>query len=317
MQDNTDYTMLYRIAKYYYVDNMTQSEIALIEHMSRPHISRLLDKARQEGIVEIKVNMPEKLQVEKTAQILKEKLGLKNVIIAPTPTETKNLNKKISMNIATVAAKSIPKLIKGCTNIGIGWGYTMYQTSLLLSYTGSINATFVPLVGTSGENNPILQINAIVDRFAEKFRADSYYINIPAIRKKETELSQIENKRLIRLKQYWHHLDAVIVGLGNSPKVGEFLVSEVSKEYKECIANSNTLGDILCQFFYEDGTTLDNLGEYEHTCLPLSELKNIKNVICLAGGAAKVNGIISAAHNGFFNILITDSNTAKLIVENT
>ena len=44
MQDNTDYTMLYRIAKYYYIDNMSQSEIALKEHMSRPHV-----KAAWEG----------------------------------------------------------------------------------------------------------------------------------------------------------------------------------------------------------------------------------------------------------------------------
>ncbi|MGI6526555.1 MAG: sugar-binding transcriptional regulator [Caldicoprobacterales bacterium] len=317
MQDNTDYTMLYRIAKYYYIDNMSQSEIALKEHMSRPHVSRLLEKARQVGIVEINVTLPEKLQVEKTAKILKKRLGLQDVIVAQAPMETKNLSKKISMNIATAAAQNLPKLLRGCHTIGVGWGYTMYQTSLQLPYCDSIDATFVPLVGISGENNPFLQINAIVDRFAEKFGADSYYINIPAIREKDSQLAQIEIERFNKIKQYWKSLDAAIIGLGVSPNVGEFLVSEVSKEYKEAIARSNTLGDILCQFFYQDGTLFDFRGTYEQTFFSVKKLKNIKKVVCLAGGAAKVEGIITAARQGFFNILITDSNTASLILEKT
>lgn len=317
MQENTDYTMLYRIAKYYYIDNMSQSEIAVKEHMSRPHISRLLDKARQVGIVDIKVALPDSLQVEKTAKILKEKLGLQEVIVVLAPTETKNLGKKVSMNIATAAAQKIPELIKGCSKVGIGWGYTMYQTSLLLPYNDSINRTFVPLVGISGENNPFLQINAIVDRFAEKLGADSYYINMPAIRENGAQLTRIEIERLKKIKQYWNSLDAAIIGLGASPKAGEILISEVSKEYKEAIVRSNTLGDILCQFFYEDGTVFDLRGAYEQTSFPVQELKNIRKVICVAGGPAKVNGIITAARHGFFNMLITDNNTARLIINNT
>lgn len=77
MQDNTDYTMLYRLAKYYYGDKLSQNEIAQKKHISRPHISRLLDKARECGIVNIKVSLPLELQVSKTRQALKEKLCLK------------------------------------------------------------------------------------------------------------------------------------------------------------------------------------------------------------------------------------------------
>ena len=52
-------------------------------------MSRLLEKARQVGIVEINVTLPEKLQVEKTAKILKKRLGLQDVIVAQAPMETK------------------------------------------------------------------------------------------------------------------------------------------------------------------------------------------------------------------------------------
>lgn len=315
-QDNTDYTMLYRLAKYYYEDNLSQSEIAQKEHISRPHISRLLEKARECGIVDIRVALPEELQMSKTRRILQERLCLNNVIIALAPTDNRRMNKKVSMNIATAAAKHIPALIKGCKYVGIGWGFTMYQTSLQLSYCGNFDGvTFVPLVGISGENNPYLQINTIVDRFAEKFGAESYYTNIPAVRDNNTELAQIEMERYIKIQQYWNKLDAAIIGLGVPPNVGKFLLSEVSQKYEEVIAGTNTLGDILSQFFYSDGTVFDLKPDYEQVSFPIHNLRNVKNVICLAGGAAKVDGIITAARKCFINTLVTDSVTAKLILE--
>lgn len=308
--------MLYRIAKCYYEDNLSQNEIAQKEHISRPHISRLLEKARESGIVDIRVVMPEELQVSKTRRLLQDKLKLKDVIIALAPTETRQINKKNSMNIATAAAKHLPALLQNCKNVGIGWGFTMYQTSLQLSYCDDCDGlTFVPLIGISGENNPYLQINTIVDRFAEKFGAESYYTNIPAIRENKTELAHVEKERYRKIQQFWDKLDAAIIGLGVPPKVGEFLLSELSRKYEEIIAGTNTLGDILSQFFYTDGTVFNLKPDYEQVSFPIQRLRNINKVICLAGGAAKTDGIIAAARNGFFNILVTDSVTAKIILE--
>ncbi|MDR3644082.1 MAG: sugar-binding domain-containing protein [Clostridia bacterium] len=316
MQENIDYMMLYRIAKYYYEDHISQNDIAKKEHVSRPHVSRLLAKACDCGIVTIKVSLSDELQTSETRHVLKEKLGLKDVIIAFVPNESRNIDQKISLNIATVAAKAFPKLIKGCKNIGLGWGYTMYQTSLQISYNNECDKlTFVPLIGTSGEDNPYLQINSIVDRFAEKHGANSYYTNIPVVREKYMELGKIEQQRYGRLKRYWDKLDMAVIGLGPPPMEGKFLISEISAEYKQSIINSHTQGDILSQFFYEDGSTYNVNPQYRQACYDISRLKEVKNVVCLAGGSSKVNGIIAAARNSFFNTLITDSSTAKLILE--
>lgn len=316
MQDNIDYMMLYRIAKYYYEDHISQNDIAQKEHISRPHVSRLLAKALECGVVSIKVSLSDELQASEIRRVLKEKLKLKDVILAFVPNESRNIDQKISLNIATAAAKAFPTLIRGCKNVGLGWGYTMYQTSLQISYNNECDKlTFVPLIGTSGDDNPYLQINAIVDRFAEKHGANSYYTNVPVVREKHMELGGLDQQRYYRLKRYWDKLDMAVIGLGPPPKEGEFLISEISAEYKQSIIDSHTQGDILSQFFYEDGSTFDVKPQYRQACYDIGRLKEIKNVVCLAGGSAKVNGIIAAAHNGFFNTLITDSITAKSIMD--
>ena len=130
----------------YYEDNLSQNEIAKKEHVSRPHISRLLEKAREYRIVDIRVRLPEELQVSKMEQQLKERLGLNEVVVVLASHDSRQLDKKISMNIATAAAEHLPGWIKGCKNVGVGWGFTIYQTSLQLSYCNSCeDIIFFPL----------------------------------------------------------------------------------------------------------------------------------------------------------------------------
>lgn len=310
MPDSTDYTMVYRIAKSYYLDGMSQQQISKRENISRPHVSRMLSKARECGIVSIQVEMPQRLRMPKLQDEIRSCLGLKEVILVSVPEERKLSKADISLNIATAAAEYLPGLLEHAGRVGIGWGFTMYQTSLLIPHTDSPGPmTFIPMIGISGENSPYLQINVIVNRFAEKFGASSFYTNIPVLRE-----SGPEHERDARLETLWDTLDAAVIGLGPPFKQGEFLVSDVSREYKESIAQSDLVGDILANYFDEAGNVFDSSAYYDHFSFPLSRLKSIQNVICLAGGDDKADGLIAAARNGFIQTLITDSSTAKTIL---
>ena len=313
MSDSTDYTMVYRIAKSYYIDGMSQQQISKRENISRPHVSRMLSKARESGIVSIQVEMPQRLCMPKLQDEVCRCLGLKNVILVSVPEERKLSKTDISLNIATAAAEYLPGLLEDAGRVGIGWGFTMYQSSLLLPHTdSSCPMTFVPLIGISGENSPYLQINVIVNRFAEKFGASSFYTNIPVLR--ESGSVTADHERDARLETLWNTLDAAVIGLGPPFKQGDFLVSDVSLEYKKSIAQSDLVGDILANYFDTAGNVFDSSAYYDHFSLPLSRLKSIQNVICLAGGDDKADGIIAAARNGFIRTLITDSSTAKTIL---
>jgi len=87
MKDRTDYVTLYRIAKAYYLENQSQFHIAIEENISRPHVSRLLSKARQLGIVTIKVEMPNQMQVGKLQDQIQQLFGLEKVCLANVSNE--------------------------------------------------------------------------------------------------------------------------------------------------------------------------------------------------------------------------------------
>lgn len=310
-----DVMLLYRIARYYYLDGLSQKQISDIENISRSQISRLLDQARECGIVKIDVSMPENLDSKELASTLKTGLNLKKVIIVPVPGGS-NDDDKVAEAIATAAASYLPKEFRGCSTIGIGWGKTMYLTSLKMPYSNNCEEIhFVPLIGVSGTENPYLQINTIVDRISERCRARSYFIGTSSFREKSAPMTKLERERIQKLKEYWGCLDLAVMGLGAKSGIENFYVSEVSKEYALHIQQADAQGDILSQFFDINGNLISLDDSYERVAMDIHNLKQVKKVICLAGGKEKVQAIIAAGCKGYYNILVTDSITAKCIFD--
>ena len=315
MAQKTDLTLLYDIAHSYYIDNLTQSEIAKQKHISRSHISRLLDKAKELGIVKISVALPEYPSDLDLARSVASFLGINEVIIAPVNADDTDPD-AISEAIANTAATFVPQALRGCKTVGIGWGTTVYKMSVRLGYKNfGKNRLYVPLVGVSGTTNPHLQINSIVDRVAERHRARTHFVNVRAIRPASDPLSRHDEKSIAALETYWKHLDAAIIGLGTPPREGALCMEEIDLDINDKLAASNAVGDILSYFFYRDGTTFDFGKDYRHLAFPLSGLPRLRKVICLAGGPEKAESILAAARLHYFDTLVTDSNTALAFYE--
>ena len=174
---------------------------------------------------------------------------------------------------------------------------------------------FVPLVGTSGTNDPHLQINAIIDRFAQKYRGKSFFSNMQIFREREMPLSHLENKRLHNMQHYWNLLDVAIFGLGGRLSDDTFFAEELGEEYAQYIKRSSIVGDVLAQFFFEGGGCLDLQDRYRQTAFSIERLSKVPKTICLAGGAEKVDALYAGAKAGFFKTLVTDSVTARLLYE--
>lgn len=309
-----DYPHLYRIARSYYIDGLTQEEIAARESISRPHVSRLLTKARDCGIVTITVSMPTSPKTVELEDYLKKSLGLVEVRLARIPQHAATSPHVTSLAIATLAAVEVPKMLTDVRTLGIGWGYTIYQTSLLTDTSlNRPDMRIVPLVGLAGVYTPYLQINVIVNRFAEKWQATSIYTLMPVLHEYRYQMGSAEKQNYQLLRDQWNKLDCAIVGLGAVPREDFLLLPEASRDYNESLMKSGTVGDILANFFYADGTVFDTSSYHFQVSLPLEALKCVEKVICLAGGVHKVDGLIAAAKNGFYNVLFTDINTAILM----
>lgn len=315
MTRKPELTLLYRIARRYYIDKLPQSQIAAMENISRSQISRLLDRAEQMGIVTITVQLPERPDLNALAEAVRSGLQLDEVVLAPLENDHAEEDQRRKA-IVVQAAQYLSRAFRSARVVGIGWGRTMYETSLMLSYRRAADdVLFVPLVGISGTSDPCLQINTIVDRVAEKHHARSYFVGLPAYRDREIAISGIDEQRVRRLEEHWNQLDVAVFGLGSAPNKGHIFISEIDDAYARKICESGAVGDILSQYFRPDGTLPVLANAYRQLAFDIRRLPGVRQTICLAGGREKRDAIIAAARNRFFKILVTDSTTAREIYD--
>ena len=317
MERHIDYTLLYRVAKAYFVDQRTQQEIADIENFSRSQISRIIKKALEENLVTYKLNFPTDVDEEALSGRLLEELGLERVHLVPSfYGQTAPISQdEISKNLALGAAGKLADLLGDAKNVGLGWGRTVYNASLFVRppQKSARGRTFIPLIGLSGDNAPALQINTIVDRFGERFRAERHYVNMPSLLP-NNPLGSDQEDTVKALQDRWNHLDAAIVSIGAPPANNKNLISEYPRIYRKQLQASEAVGDILAQFYYEDGRILEPDSNFRLLSMDIRQLKQVKNVIAIVAGPDKVPAIRAAAKMGFVKTLVTDYDTGiKLI----
>ena len=311
MSKTDDLSLLYRIARNYYINNLSQVEIAKAESISRPQISRFIRRAKELGIVKIIITPPDIPDIVSLQNKLEKALGLDAVHISPS---IKKEKENTAGFILSAAACLSDKLVD-FENVGIGWGKSIYYTSFQLSSkTENKKLTFYPVVGNSGVSVPYYQINSITDRFAEKFRAKAYFTQSLFLTP-VNQVSDLDKERLTYLQACWQKLDAVVIGLGGriiSPKID---IDEMPAVIQESLLLQHTIGDIYGNFFQNDGTFFNYPEDYHLTALAPEALKQIDQVFCIATGPHKIDAIIHAALNGYTKTLITDDLTAKGILE--
>ncbi|MCK5157421.1 MAG: hypothetical protein KAQ69_13415 [Spirochaetales bacterium] len=301
----------------YYIEELTQLEISRKLGQSRPQISRCLTKARELGIVKVEITSPKVVSYKDMERELENLLHLKQVIIAPVDNKVPKDSFDPAGVIANCASQFLPDIIKKSTFVGVGWGKTIYKTILAMDHTEEPSDTcFVPLIGSLGMHASEYQVNSIIDRLSEKAKGRSFFINSPAfLGDEETRDMTLRHTDFSSMVNAWENIETAVIGLGVSVERTGFPVHEFRQENIEKLAAGNVVGDILGQFFDKDGVICNSGLEKKLLAMRLEDLKKIENVVCLCGGHDKIEGIVAAAGNRYFNMLITDPQTAVELLE--
>ena len=109
-----------RVAWLYYMEGMTQDEVAQEVGLSRARVLRILANARNDGSVQIRVTTKISSCVELERR-LEDIWGLDRAIVVPTPSEEANINRIIGIEMA----RYLNELLRPDMSIGLGWGSTL------------------------------------------------------------------------------------------------------------------------------------------------------------------------------------------------
>ena len=310
-----DVNVLYKIASLYYENGNTQDEIARKVNMSRPMVSRALEKARNIGLVRISVFPPKKFT--DLAETISKTLDIHEVIIAPASSSTGNDRFDRLNDISDTAAGYLEKTITGGMTVGFGCGMTVYQTVKKLRHVtpvGDERPVFVPLTGSLGSKQAEFQVSIIVNHAATMLNAKAYYYNVPTMVVKEEETAVIRDTHK-EVYNIWKNLDMAVIGIGSFANISSYPMDSFSEEEHRYLASNGAKGDILGRFFNDYGVLAPGKMQNVYAGIPREDMDNVGNIVCVCGGTEKVDPIIAAARQKCFDTLITDYRTINEISE--
>lgn len=186
--DEEELAVIAEVARMYYIEGMSQLDIANILFFSKAKVSRALRIAREEHIVEFQINYPLKRSIKLETE-LKRKYGLKEALVVTDLYENRNSDISIK-RIGEMTASYLDETLKDGDSIGIAWGRTMYQTVRQLKPSSSRRIQVLQLMGNSMDDYHMdIDVTTLTERMARSFQGSAIrlyapmYVNSDIVRK--------------------------------------------------------------------------------------------------------------------------------------
>ena len=311
MADYKKIKLLVQVAKLYYENDYSQEMVAKALNLSRPYISKLLNEAKEVGIVKVQVVDP--LSVETSLECkIRERFNLKKVIIVPRGAEGNPLQR-----VGAEAARYLDSIISSGDIIGTSWGDTLYECSkALISRQDLKDVVSVQLCGGISNLNKTVYAAEIANNFSVALGSSSYLLPLPAV---------VDNKRMQEMLRNDHNLGKIFQ-YGSDANIAMFTMGAfglksalvhagyLHHEQIEKLSQQGAVGDICSHIIDIHGNICDKELDERTIAIPLSTIKEKEYRIGVAQGISKVDSICGALNGGIVNVLITNEDTADWVL---
>jgi DNA-binding transcriptional regulator LsrR (DeoR family) len=301
----TDLEQLVQASRLYYELGETQGAIAEQLGVTRPQVSRLLKRARAEGIVEIRII--DSTSAESPAgEALRQRYGLDAVALAPTIAGPEDLTRRM---VGRRAAQVLRAAVRDGIVIGVGDGASISATTDALDDSASqVAATVVPLCGgywsTGPEREPYRRV-------AEALRGQPHGLMAPGlVDDAATKRALVAHAGVRAILDLWERLDIALFGIGGPAWSAATVGDKVERE----LAANNAIGEVLVAPFDLDGRFVCPILRDRVIAFDARRLGRVPVAIGVASGGSKVGPILGAIRAGLVRTLVTDVATAEAVV---
>ena len=294
----------------YYVEGMTQEQIADKLKVSRVKVMRTLAACTAEGsvITTISASTAEQIALERRLEI---QWALTSAIVIPTPSSDEHLETALGHAVAQYLGEQMQD---GMT-LAIGGGATLFASLRFIERRKLLNAAVVALVGSLAHSRWI-NPSIVAAKVAEAFEIDSYQITAPVIVDERLREALWNQPTLEEVRQRAARADIALLTVGDiSQELTIFRHGIVPKELIEPLKAQGAVANILCHFIDKEGRLVDHVINRQVMAIDLDIVARIPNVVIAAGGNSKVESIKSALKVMPARVLITDSETATALLD--
>jgi DNA-binding transcriptional regulator LsrR (DeoR family) len=302
-----------RAAWMYFIEQMTQNEIADVLGVGRVTVVRMLAEARARNEVRIAIES-ELADIVRLERALERSFGLEQAFVAP-------LSHPDADPIPGIAARTgayLSEAMKPEMRVGVGWGRTLFAT---LPFVGARSLSGFKVISLLGGVGVARRFNPaeFAWRFAQAFQGDGYLIPTPAVVDSvATKQALVERCGLQEIFRLADDLDAVLVSIGGIASATTFYRGGfLSETDREALVARGAVGDLLFHFFDREGRLVDHPVNDLVMSVEVDRLRRAPLRILTSGGAEKTEALLGAMKLIAPTVLITDEESARRMLEAT
>lgn len=310
---------LAELAELYYIQDLTQAELARRTGLSQSQISRMVKEARERGIVEIRVHHPRRTSTSLQSR-LQEHLNLMDcrvLAIESASNTARNHADDLPQRVGALAAQYLQEHVADHSTIGLGWGSMVYHTVTSGYLANKRGVTVAQIQGGVGGTSQDVDGPRLTGTLGQQLQATTHYLNAPMIvADPAVRTGLMRDPHIRRTFDVGRSADTSIVGIGAiTTQSGLYRAGYLTDDDLEYIAAEGAVGDVCGRFFKEDGSPCPLELDDRIVALRREILNAIPLRVGVSSGVAKALCNIGAARSGLINVLITDEHAAEEMLD--
>ncbi len=305
-----------RVARLYFVEQLKQVDIAERLHISQASISRLLQRARDEGIVRISVEPPRGTFPELEEQLC-HRFGLSEAIIADCDDDR---DEHILARIGEAAAHYVETTLHDGEVIGISsWSESLLRTVDNIHPLKRVAAkSVVQILGGMGDPSVQAHANHLTGRLARLTQATPVLLATQGVAgSAEARNALLQDHFVQACMAQFSDVTMALVGVGarEPSKLLRDSGNVFTGSELQDLERLGAVGDICLHFFDQDGKAIESPFNDRVIGITLAELRNVPRVVAVAGGRRKWRALRAALRGRLIDVLITDGFTGRALAE--
>lgn len=291
-------------------ERIIRSETEVLKEQNLINVAVSGMTVTQEGLElldQLKDLMNEVMGLSKLQNRVKEKLGIKKVIIIPGNYEK---NESLLKDVAKQGAEYFLSILKDTNIVSITGGSTMLEFANSLRGDKKYNqTTIVPARGGVGKDVET-QANNIVAIVGKKLGAHYKLLHIPdelGVEAMKTLSLEPEIKKTLN---YIVDTDILVFGIGRADEMATR--RKLPKKQVEEILSKGAVGEAFGYYFNKDGEIVYELNTVG---INLETFKSVKNNIVIFAGASKAEAVTAISKINDNMVIVTDEESAYKILE--
>jgi deoxyribonucleoside regulator len=318
-----DRLQLADVAQQYYLDDLTQEQIARRVGVSRSNISRMLKEARERGIVEIRVHHPLRT-ASGLQQDLRESLSLQDALVLAAPSDDEALasyehpfGQLVSRRLGALAARYLDTRIPDDAVVGVGWGSTVYDVVTSGYFHRKRGTSVVQLMGSVGGATPDIDGGQVASRLGRALGGKVYYLQAPmVVTDAAVRAGLLRDQHIRKTMEMARRADILVFSVGAVTQAsGLFRAGYVNDADLEHIQGQGAVGDICGTYFRQDGTPCSLELEERTIAIAGDVMRKASLRVGVGWGAAKALPSLGAIRAGLINVLVTEEECAREMLE--